>query len=320
MKTIIENTINLDLPPKHRWQFLAENVDEVNQLLTYYLNDFKDSKELLQGIQLLKLTLIKPQYLEEIESIAEFTNFTADEVLMANLYYDILKFYLGCTAFAVDTKNGILHARNLDWWTENNQLSKYSRIFNFQKNGQTIFKTIGWPGFIGALSDMRPHQYSLTLNAVSSHDKAELATPVSFLLRDVLEKEDTFSGAKKQLENTKIASDCLLLLSGIRREEMVVIERTPTRYMSRNGQNGYIGVTNDYKVLDNQTMEGNPLHDTSCGRYTRAEYLTQTSLPQTPEDCLTILKDNKILMGITMQQMVFETAKAKITLEKTYEN
>jgi len=37
-------------------------------------------------------------------------------------YYDALKVILGrafgCTAFATDAPGGVLHARNLDWWTE----------------------------------------------------------------------------------------------------------------------------------------------------------------------------------------------------------
>lgn len=48
-----------------------------------------------------------------------------DEVVCGNLYYDALKAVLvGCTAFAVDTPTGPLHARNLDWWTENDSLRR----------------------------------------------------------------------------------------------------------------------------------------------------------------------------------------------------
>jgi len=106
-------------------------------------------------------------------------------------------------------------------------------IFDFKKSGQTVYKTVGWPGFVVALSDTKPSAFSVTLNAVLSHDESEIATPISFLLRETLEQCDTCEAAKIKLEQTTIASDCLLLLSGKSKEEMTVIERTPKRHESR---------------------------------------------------------------------------------------
>ena len=106
-------------------------------------------------------------------------------------------------------------------------------------------------GFIGALSGTKPGKFSLTLNAVLSKDSPEIAVPVSFLLRDVLENANSFHEAKETLEKTTIASDCLLLLSGTTSDEMVVIERTPKRSATRGPNNGVICVTNDYKLLEN---------------------------------------------------------------------
>lgn len=312
-----EYIVNLDLPPKERWVFLEDYKDEINELIGCYLADFVGSEFIFANIGLYKSTILLDDYLDEIDYIASISNYTADEILIANLYYDILKFYFGCTAFAVHTPNGMLHARNLDWHTNNNLLSTHSKIFTFTKAGEIRCKTVGWPGFVGALSGTKPKHFSVTLNAVLSMDSPELAYPISFLLRNVLTNANSFSEAKDILEQTTIASDCLLLLSGTKEDEMVVIERTPKRFATRHSENNCIVVTNDYKTLENNTEGESILQSTSCGRYNRAQSLIQSTQPKREEECLSILQDEEIMMGITVQQMVFSNRDGNIKLIKT---
>ncbi len=313
-----EHIINLDYPPKKRWEFLLNYKEEINALLQCYLNDFEEADFIFENVKEYKELFISQEYLEEIDFIASITDFSSDQVLIANLYYDILKFYFGCTAFAVNTEYGMLHSRNLDWHTDNELLSKHSKIFDFQRNGKTIFKSVGWVGFIGVLSGIKPCKFSLTLNAVLSDDSPEIAAPVSFLLRDVLSTCDSFQEAKGKLENINIMSDCLILLSGIEKGDKVVIEKTPKRFQTRETNKNHIIVTNDYKLIRNNLSPDNGiLQATSCGRYNRAEELVLKEKPQSIQDCLNILKDDKVMMGITVQQMVFNNTTGEIRLIKT---
>ena len=312
-----ELIINLDLPACERWSFLVDYKDEINSLLKCYLNDFEGNEYIFDSIGEFKNDIISKDYLEEIDFIASISNFSSDQVLIANLYYDVLKFYFGCTAFAVQNNREILHARNLDWWTDNNLLSEHSRIFVFQRNNKTVFKIIGWLGFIGALSGVKPGQFSITLNAVLSKDSPEIATPVSFLLRDVLDKVNSFDVAKQKLENTTIASDCLLLIAGTKEKEMAVVERTPKRFATREQKNNFVTVTNDYKLIENNITNESQLQSTSCGRFERAEELISKNTPLNTSECFKILKDEKVMMGITVQQMVFKVATGEIELIKT---
>ncbi len=312
-----EHIVNLDLPPKERWAFLVDYKDELDALLQCYLNDFEGADFIFESIGAYKNTVISKEYIEETEFISSISKFSADQVLVANLYYDILKFYLGCTAFALETNDTVLHSRNLDWWTDNNLLSSQSKIFDFQRKGRTVFKTIGWVGFIGALSGIKAGKFSVTLNAVFSKDSAEIAVPISFLLRDVLNSAESYQEAKEILEKTTIASDCLLLLSGMTSNEMVVIERTPKRSATRSPNNGIICVTNDYKVLENGEANDSELQITSCGRFDRACELLNSELPKNNAECFGILQDEKVMMGITVQQMVFDNKTGKIELIKT---
>ncbi len=282
-------TVNLDLPPDKRWEFLKDHTIAINNLFNCYLNDFKGEEFIFEHVLAHINHIIPKEYLEEITYISSICSFTADEILIANLYYDILKFYFGCTAFAVYNNTQMLHARNLDWHTVNDLLSKHSCIFNFTKNNKVIYKTVGWPGFISALSGMRLTSFSLTLNAVLSNDSPQITMPISFLLREVLATCSTYEAAKIKLEETSIISDCLILLSGTTENQMSVIERTPTRFSTRVSRLPYIVVTNDYKDLENHTNDINLLQTTSCYRYDTTLTLLHQSIPKNEKECFSIL-------------------------------
>jgi len=316
--SIPEHIVDLDAAPGQRWAFLADHRSEMNELISCYLRDFEGATSLiLDAVSLYRESILPAYYQEEIESIAQLTDFSTEEVLIANLYYDILKFYFGCTAFSINNEAVNLHARNLDWHTENNLLSTHTRIFDFQKKGVTVFKTVGWAGFVGALSGIRPQRFSLTLNAVLSNDQPEMAYPVSLLLRDVLCDCNSFATAQEKLEKMTIASDCLLLLTGPNANEQVVIERTPTRFATRMGTAGFVAVTNDYKTLQNNSTTESVLQSTSCGRFDRATLLAQNDQPKNWQDCLQVLQDDEVMMGITVQQMVFNNRTGEIHVVKT---
>ncbi|MBT1699638.1 hypothetical protein KK083_22255 [Fulvivirgaceae bacterium PWU4] len=316
-----EQIVNLDWPVEKRWAFLRSFTSEMDELLDCYLKDFSGAQVLLDGLGAYKKAIIPERYLDEIDYIASISRFDADSILAANLYYDLLKFYFGCTAFAVGTGETIYHARNLDWHTDNKLLSRYSMIFDFQIEGKTIYKTVGWPGFVGALSGIKPNGFSITLNAVSSTDPPQIALPVTFLIRDVLASATTYDEARRILETDPIVSDCLILLSGTSPGQKVVIERTPTRSVTRKSDADFIVVTNDYMELNyvkkTQNGEsGNTLQITSCSRYERALELLRLAIPKTSEGCLNILKDDEVMMSITVQQMVFNNRTGEIQLIK----
>ncbi|BDD06736.1 C45 family autoproteolytic acyltransferase/hydolase [Aureibacter tunicatorum] len=312
-----ELIVNLDLPASQRWSFLNDYKVELDELLEYYLNDFEDAGFIFENIGDYKSAVISKELLEEIDFISSISRFSPDQVLVANLYYDVLKFYFGCTVFAFHNQETVFHARNLDWHTDNDLLGKYSKVFHFERHGKIVFKTVGWPGFIGALSGMKPGKFSLTLNAVLSHEAPQISTPISFLLRDILEHNNSFDEARERLEQSSLASDSLILLSGVEKNELAVIERTPSRSAVRFGKDDRVVVANDYKVLINNNMSDSILQITSCGRYDRVLELLGHKMPINSQDCLKILKDDKVMMGITVQQMIFNNKTGELVLIKT---
>jgi hypothetical protein len=116
--------------------------------------------------------VVRPDHWEEMESLAHELAVPVGELALSNFYYDAMKIVLGrvfgCTAFAVDAPGGVLHARNLDWWTVNSTLARYTTVNRFVGGQAGSFATIGWPGFVGAFSRIAPGRLAVTLNAVLS--------------------------------------------------------------------------------------------------------------------------------------------------------
>lgn len=305
--------VNLDLPPNKRWLFLENYKTEMSELFSYYIEEFEPLPFIQQRLNELK-TEIPKRYIEEIEFVASLVEFTPDQVFLVNLQYDLLSLCMGCTAFAVATGNTILHARNLDWFETNNILNKNTCIFDYQKSGKTIFKSVGWPGFIGVFSGIKPNSFTVTLNSAESMYKSKIAYPISLLIRSVLERGTDFKEAKQVLEHNFISSDCLLLLSGTQPHEMVVIERTPTHGRTRKAKSNHIVVSNHYMRIANRFDEGNILQNTSHIRYYHTIDLLNKNTPTDYIGCFDILCNKLVMQDMTVQQMVFDNKTGDIRI------
>ncbi|WP_243473256.1 C45 family autoproteolytic acyltransferase/hydolase [Winogradskyella sp. MH6] len=308
-------TINLDKKPSERWNLLKDYKHETNSLLKYYLEDLSSAGIFETYIETYKTLFISKQYQEEIECVAKNSHFSENQVLITNLYYDALKFVFGCTSFCITNQTEKLHARNLDWWSENNILGSFTKVFDFKENDEIKYSLVSWPGFIGALSGVKPGKFSITLNAVLSNESPQFAIPITFLIRDVLENAETFDEAIKILSETTIASDCLLMVVGVNLDENVVIERTPTTFSIRKPEGNSLIVTNEYLSLTENKNTNDTLQLTASGRHKRVEVLVKANTPKSTDDYFDILSDNQVKMGITVQQMVFNPKNGDIHLK-----
>jgi hypothetical protein len=302
-------TIDLSRPPEDRWHLTPEQQQRARELLSLYKADLGIPQDVGEFLTSSARELVRADHWAELESLSRTLGLPLSDTVLCNFYYDALKVVLGCTAFAVDSAGGVLHARNLDWWTTSAILSRYTTTCNFVGGAAGEFTTIGWPGFIGAFSGIAPGRFAITLNAVLSLEPAVPATPVVLVLRSVLEEAPSFDEALSILSAASLPSDSLLLLTGTRPGEHVVIERTPTRYAVRRGQHGFTCVTNDYQQIQvNTDQPRSEILATSCRRFERIESLLSDATPHTPEACFQYLSDPTVRMQITVQQMVFQPA------------
>ncbi len=309
--TAREQTVIIELTqdPLVRWASLRPLASGVRALLHAYRTDLGALASNLELIEHAARTVLSDELRAELTGIAREVDAPLSDVLLGNLYYDLIKVGMGCSAFATDTPDGPLHARNLDWWSPGSLLRDQSLVCDFRRTGVTRFKTIGWPGFAGCLSGLAPGRFAVTLNAVSSGDPVQLAEPVVFLLRRVLDTATDFGHAVELLRDTTIASDCLLLVTGVRRGELVVIERTPTRAAVRGPTNGMLEVTNDYRVLGASKLQGE-LAETTCTRSARVRELLASGVT----DPWRVLQDDRVRMGITVQHMVLQASTGRCDL------
>jgi len=303
-------TIDLDAPPATRWAGLAPHAPAIRELCATYVEDLGGLDAFAAPLSMYEARFLRGEHVAEIEAIAKLVGVRHAEVALANLYYDALKFafsgLLGCTAFAVETQEGPLHARNLDWHAPKKVLSKHTLVTELRRGGEVVARTVGWPGFVGAFSGVAPGRFSVSLNAVLSDDMPSFAPPITFLLRDVLETAVDFDDAVLRLAETEVASDSLLLVVGTQPGERVVIERTPKRHALREAP-GPLVVTNDYRALeDTPGAAETVLGQTACGRFDRASALAGTHLDEAA--AFRVLSDRDVKMDITVQQMVFRPA------------
>jgi acid ceramidase len=298
--------VDLARPSQERWMSLTPHVEAARRLLDCYVKDLGGVGAFALVMESYAQMFVSPEHRQEIASIARLIGRPEPEVLLGNFYYEAFRQLMGCTAFACDTPAGPIHARNLDWWTEDELLARLTCVVRVRGAPAGPYQLVSWPGFIGALSGLAPGRFAVTLNAVISSERPSLAPPVVLLIRQVFETCATFGEAIRVLERSPIAADCLLLVTGTNPGEMAVVERTSTRAAIRGPENGFVAVTNDYRRLDDaaSAQTGNRLQETACGRFDRTTELLARDLPRDSSACIRILRDPGVQMSITVQQMV----------------
>lgn len=305
-------SIDLRADEVARWSVLRSHAADARALVAQYLRDLAPQPErralLLGAVEAYETTAVPSRFRREIDAVAALIGAPRVEVLAANLYYDAFRVLMGCTAFAVDDDEGPLHARNLDWWTEDALLARSTVVCDVQGAAAGPFSMIGWPGLVGAFSGIAEGRFAITMNAVLSEESPTPAISTPMLIRDVLETAVDYDEAKERLARTPIASDCLLLLTGAHRGELCVIERTSTRAAVREVVDGVVAVTNDYRALDAVAPATTVLAQTAETRLECASRRACAERPRDPAAAFAILSDPGVKMLITVQQMVLHAA------------
>ncbi len=299
--------VDLRRSPAERWAFLEErHAADARALSDFYLRDLGPLEELAPLILPIAQTHLEPSIQEELRALSSMLGITEERLYLANLYYDAFRVLLGCTGIAVDDPGGPWHARNLDWWSPVRLLATTTWIVRFEGGSWGPFEVVGWPGFVGAFSGVAEKRFAVSMNAVASREPPALAASVPMLIRKALEEARDFDAAVSLLSSTPVTADCLLLVTGPRAGELVVIERTSTRAVLRSAEDGLLVVTNDYRAMPDQlaTSTGE-LARTADGRYARAHELLCAGPPRDADSALALLSDPRVRMDMTVQQMVF---------------
>jgi len=146
------------------------------------------------------------------------------------------------TSIVAQTKDGtILHARNMDFFygmafTEGLKLMCYQA--DYQKGGKTFFHATTFAGYVGVLSGMKPKSFSISIDTrfypegvyevfyeIIAAIVERNASLVSFLTREVLERENNFEAAVENLSNDELIADVYYIVGGVSKNQGAVISR-----------------------------------------------------------------------------------------------
>uniref|UniRef100_A0A8C2Q3U6 Acid ceramidase n=1 Tax=Cyprinus carpio TaxID=7962 RepID=A0A8C2Q3U6_CYPCA len=228
-------TVNLDLPPSKRWtDIITDKKNEVSSYVT---------------VSSLMVDTLPYPFNEEIRGIASVSGVPLGEVVLFNIFYEV---FTVCTSLVAEDVNGnLIHARNLDFglfmgwdlknrsWIITEKLKPLVVNIDFRRNNQTVFKSTNFAGYVGMLTGIHPHSFTLTMNERFSLDGGYIGILewilgkrdgmwMSFLTRSVLENATSYESAKALLSDTKLLAPAYFILGGNQPGQACIITRSRT--------------------------------------------------------------------------------------------
>lgn len=174
------------------------------------------------------------------------------DLILANLTYELSP---GCTAVAFNLPRGggVCHCRNMDWPLVG--IGPHSVEINYE-GAAGPFSTLGWPGYIGALSGIGPKRFSATINQAPKGGIPSLQWPASFALRWNFENSYTYAEAVQDLMDTPLSAPALFMVAGTEPDEATVIEHAGEEARRRKMRNGALAVANHYECTAFRDLNG----------------------------------------------------------------
>uniref|UniRef100_A0A8C4IIX5 Acid ceramidase n=1 Tax=Dicentrarchus labrax TaxID=13489 RepID=A0A8C4IIX5_DICLA len=231
-------TVDLDLPPSKRWTALITAKKTDVKMLSIMFSDV---------LQPLMADTLPNPFSDEIKGIATASGIPLGEVVLFNIFYEV---FTVCTSIvAEDDKGNLIHGRNLDFglfmgwdvknksWIISEKLKPLVVNLDFKRNNQTVFKSTNFAGYVGMLTGIKPHMFTLTMNERFSLDGGYIGILewilgkrdgmwMSFLTRSVLENANSYEEAKALLAQTKLLAPAYFILGGNRTGQGCIITRS----------------------------------------------------------------------------------------------
>ncbi len=317
-------TIDLSLPESERWQ---EVIDSESRSAKAFINKNWESYYSVLAPIIKKIYKERGGlYVEEMQSLTDMFQMPIRKIIFFNCLYSLWlareylelrsKSIFGCTAGIKWVKGlGNIHMRNMDYAAPG--LGNATRIFVF-KRGRRKFITVGILGMVGVLSGMLPKKYSVTINYAPT-----IKMPISYgydplmLLREVFEDCDSYEDAVTKLKKTRLSTNVFFLISGAKKGQACIIERTQNSYNIRNIEKNVLAQANHFNTRKFQkhnaylkTWDGEEWDTDSLKRQSGLENkIKQFKGKPTFSNFKKCLDSRNVLVDDTYQQMIFLTSK-----------
>jgi hypothetical protein len=313
--TLPTYTIDLEKPEKSRWtEVISKETAVAGRLVQEAAVEFNRVPEMLRWVFAHLYQVMGGLYQAEIAAWADGIGVSLGTATMLNCAYELshlrLPKCLGCTA-GVRWLNGLgmVHVRTLDWPLPS--ISEATRLFRFRR-GSREFLVVGACGHVGVLSGMLPGAYSVTINWAPPAGFPTFDFGPTFLLRDILEKCDTFDAVVKTLRDTRLSTSVFFTICGAEKGQACVIERTQREAVIRPIKDGVVAQANHHVgqkfVKNNKTLAEVEEESFEGDSVCRVEALDR-ALRELPASCslddLTVLLNcPPVLNQYTCQQMI----------------
>jgi acid ceramidase len=294
--------IELNQTASQRWnqigQIYGKNIEMLVGNLTKWLIPMLDRlnftnayNQTLDFMENSVLPKIQNPYHDEIVGLATAANLPPGMIVLYNIFYEV---FTVCTSIvAIDDNNHMYHARNLDFglllgwnnvtheWGVTENLRKMIFTLDWQRNGQHVFYSTQFAGYIGVLSGMKTGAFSVTVDdrfmLVGGlvglwnwyHGESDVKF-TTWLTRECFENETvaSFNDAIAHLSNTNIMAPVYYIVGGSEPFEGKLLARSlnatdivTAMNMTDNVQGWYVLETNydqgtDVLYLDDRRTPG----------------------------------------------------------------
>lgn len=319
-----EYVIDLTKSENERWaEVIANEKVAARNLVDEAAKEFEKVPEVLRWIFAHVYQVMGGLYHEEISAWAKGISVSLGTATMLNCAYELSHLrwpkFLGCTAGVRWIEGlGMVHVRTLDWPLPS--IADATRLFRFRRAARE-FVVVGACGHVGVLSGMLPGAYSVTINWAPPAGFPTFDFGPTFLLRDALEKCNTFDSVVKTLRDTRLSTSVFFTICGAEKGQACVIERTQREAIVRPLQEGVVAQANHHVarkfVPNNKTLaeveEESFEGDSMCRIDSLDRGLREAgscSLDQLTE----LLNRPPVLNQYTCQQMIFCPASGTVNV------
>jgi len=263
-------TIDLDLPAEQRWievgtkmsQKMQNDMNVLMNTWSWVPGGFMDY--LLENVGDMAKHM-DHNFVGEMRGLANASGLTLDDIVFFNVIYELSA---ACTSIVAQDKDGnVIHGRNADFgpyggvdmktltWALTETMKHDVIDVTYTRNGQPLFKSTTFSGYIGSLTASKPGAFSMTANSryqfkdhwkgivewIMGDYSAQLLAPFT---RDVFEQCNDYKCAYDAFSQTRLVTPGFLILANGAAPEGAIITR---------GRNGVDGVME----LNSKTVDTN---------------------------------------------------------------
>ena len=205
----------------------------------------------------------------------------------------------GCTSFSAwDSRtndSSLVIGRNFDFYI-GDDFAKNKIVMFVNPNNGYKFMMVTWAGMVGAVSGMNEKGLTITINAAKSVMPSEAKTPISILVREILQYASNIKEAYTIAEKREIFVSESLMIGSAEDNKTAIIEKTPQRLGLFETDDNYIICSNHFQseIFANDSLNlKNIKESSSMYRYKRVDELIAKFPEISVKNTAEILRDQK---------------------------